>query len=54
VREIKMKELIEIAERMLNAMKEGHSINPYEYRAVLADAIMEAKNEINKQKTVTG
>lgn len=40
-----MKELIDIAERMLAKMNEGKSINPYEYKASLQEAIISAKAE---------
>jgi hypothetical protein len=41
-----MNELINIAERMLAKMLEGKSINPYEYRATLAEAIEFAKEDM--------
>lgn len=33
--------LLNAAQRMYTAMLEGHSINPYEYRAVLGEALSE-------------
>jgi hypothetical protein len=41
-------ELLDICERLYAKMKEGKSINPYEYRAALLQAITLAKGD-NKQ-----
>jgi len=44
--------LIEVAERIYKAMLSGHNINPYEYRAVLGEAIAEAKYFQEKEKQI--